>query len=182
MCCLDRYWSFCLTSCQVPNHSCLMLLFCPQRCLIQVTFSPFISESAIKAEAIRVLSQKKEQEVFKKVHDEDNCQNALFNGLYLYQSFFLLFCFPFTSFQDKNAIQEMTKKGKTSTLNQGSSKLKEKTSKVSLTPKSESPLQALNPEDIQKELVYIFLCSSHTLCDHCDFDYYTHRCFLNILF
>lgn len=50
-----------------------------------------MSENAIKAEAVRVLSQKEALQVFKKVHDEDNCQNTLFIGLNLY----LLFSFTF---------------------------------------------------------------------------------------
>lgn len=60
----------------------------------------------------------------------------------------------FQCFQSKKEIQEEPKQGKKSPLNYSPSKLKEKSSKVSLTPKSESPLQALNPEDIQKESVF----------------------------
>ncbi|XP_053480675.1 cilia- and flagella-associated protein 74 isoform X3 [Ictalurus furcatus] len=85
-----------------------------QRCLVQVTFNPLLSDDVIKAEAVQLLSQK------------DDLQN-------------------------KNEIQEEPKKGKKPPLNHNSSKLKEKTREVSLTPKSESPLQALNPEDIQKD-------------------------------
>ncbi|XP_026780950.3 cilia- and flagella-associated protein 74 [Pangasianodon hypophthalmus] len=93
-----------------PSTGCVLP---GQRCLVQVTFSPLLSDDIIKAEAVRLLAQNEE-------------------------------------LQNKNEIQEEPNKEKTP-LNHSSSKLKEKTSEVSLTPKSESPLQALNPEDIQKD-------------------------------
>lgn len=72
VCCLDRYWSFCLIFCQVINFRTLVLLFCPQRCLVQVTFNPLLSDDVIKAEAVQLLPQKDDLQVFRKVYDEDN--------------------------------------------------------------------------------------------------------------
>ncbi|XP_060787631.1 cilia- and flagella-associated protein 74 [Neoarius graeffei] len=105
-----------------------------QRCLVQVTFNPSLSDEAIKAEAVRLLSQNEELQVLKKVDDEGNDGKST------------------DSVTDSNKeTQEEPKEGKEFPLNHSSSKLKEKTSEASLTPKRESPLQALNPEDIQKD-------------------------------
>ncbi|KAK3565900.1 hypothetical protein QTP86_020311 [Hemibagrus guttatus] len=83
-----------------------------QRCLVQVTFSPSLSDDVIKAEAVRLLMQKEEP-------------------------------------QNKKEIQMEPKNRKKSPINQISNKLNEKTS--SQSPESDSPLQARNPEDIQKD-------------------------------
>lgn len=54
----------------------MIYIFFPQRCLVQVTFSPSLSDDDIKAEAVQLLSEKEEQKESKKVDDEDNCSES----------------------------------------------------------------------------------------------------------
>ncbi|TSL97243.1 Cilia- and flagella-associated protein 74 [Bagarius yarrelli] len=110
-----------------PTSGCVLP---GQRCLVQVTFSPSLSDDDIRAEAVRLLVQKEEQKESKKVDDEDNRSES-----------------TITSVSNKKEIQGKQKKGKKSPSNNNPNKLNEKSS----SPKIESPVQIPKPEDIQKD-------------------------------
>lgn len=95
-----------------------------------------------------------------------------------------IYVFLSPCFQSNKETQEEPKEGKEFPLNHSSSKLKEKTSEASLTPKRESPLQALNPEDIQKESVFFLSVQDIHYMSKALWtpDHYIPMCFLNILF
>ncbi|XP_036435612.1 LOW QUALITY PROTEIN: cilia- and flagella-associated protein 74 [Colossoma macropomum] len=108
-----------------------------QRCLVQVTFSPSLSDDDVRAEAVRLVC-----------HSEELCvqeiQKANAEASYSKSTE------PKTV--NKKETQQDAKKGKKPPINHGSGRLsvREKGSKTSLTPKSDSPFQPPNPADIQK--------------------------------
>ncbi|XP_037391877.1 cilia- and flagella-associated protein 74 isoform X2 [Pygocentrus nattereri] len=106
-----------------------------QRCLVQVTFSPSLSDDDIRAEAVRLVCHSEELRVqeFQKANAEASCSTE-----------------PKTVNQKET--QQDAKKGKKPPINHGSGRLslREKGSKTSLTPKTDSPFHPPNPADIQK--------------------------------
>ncbi|XP_049341934.1 cilia- and flagella-associated protein 74 isoform X1 [Astyanax mexicanus] len=97
-----------------------------KRCLVQVSFSPLLSDEDIRAEAAQLLCRSEETRVLES--QKANAPTA-----------------------NKTETQQETKKGRKSSSNHGSGKqaVKERGSKTSLTPKNDSPLQPPNPAEIQ---------------------------------
>ncbi|KAI4895097.1 hypothetical protein NFI96_026229 [Prochilodus magdalenae] len=108
-----------------------------QRCLVQVTFSPSLSDDDIRMEAVRLVCHSEELRVqeFQKANAEAN--NSKDTELEV---------------MNKKETQPDPKKGKKPPTNRGSGKLSmnERGSKTSLTPKSDRPFQPPSPADIQK--------------------------------
>ncbi|XP_052338113.1 cilia- and flagella-associated protein 74 isoform X1 [Oncorhynchus keta] len=107
-----------------------------QRCLVQVTFRPRLCDQAIREEAVRLLCRSEElrlHELERVTKAEGNRKGGEQEGL----------C--------KREAPTAPQKGKKPppTRPQAKQALKEKISKVSISPKTDSPFRAPNPADIQ---------------------------------
>ncbi|XP_066500097.1 cilia- and flagella-associated protein 74 isoform X2 [Hoplias malabaricus] len=122
-----------------------------QRILVQVTFSPSLCEDDIRAEAVRLMCCREDlrlQKLEKSSAETRHSKSAEHETL------------------NKKEMQQDAKKGNKPPTNRDSAKqsLKEKGSKTSLSPKSDSPFQPLNPADIQKGSDEFYAGKASLLC------------------
>ncbi|XP_072537127.1 cilia- and flagella-associated protein 74 isoform X2 [Salminus brasiliensis] len=108
-----------------------------KRCLVQVTFSPLLSDDDIRAEAVRLLCHSEDLRALEspKANAEASCNKGTE---------------PPTTNKKETQLDAKTEKKPSPKLGSGKLAARERGSKTSLTPKSDGPFKPPSPADIQK--------------------------------